>query len=81
MEIGLFQTGSSNTYAVEWYICEIPKLKPMFSGSPNPMELLPILPDTDKPEMEIGLFQTGSNNNYVVELDICEVSGSIDIRQ
>ena len=47
MEIGPFQTGSSYNYAAEWDICEIPTLKPMFSGSPNPMELLPILPDTE----------------------------------
>ena len=33
--------------ALECDICEIPTLKPMFSGSPNPMELLVILPDTD----------------------------------
>ena len=45
MEIGLFQTGSSNNYATERVIREIPTLKPMFSGSPNPAELLPTLSD------------------------------------
>lgn len=47
MEIGLFKTGSSNNYAVEWVISEISTLKPRFSGSPSPMELLSTLPDTD----------------------------------
>ena len=35
MEVGLFQTGSSYSYAAEWVICEITTLKPMFSRSPN----------------------------------------------
>jgi hypothetical protein len=30
MEIGLFQTGSSYSYAAEWLICVIPTLKRMF---------------------------------------------------
>ena len=48
MEIGLFQTGSSNNYAAERVIREIPTLKPMFSGSPITMVISLILSDTDK---------------------------------
>mgnify|MGYP003471694037 CR=1 FL=1 len=77
MEIGLFQTGSSNNYVVElveWDICEIPTLKPMFSGSPNPMDLLPIMTDNGGyPEIEIGLIQTGSSNKYAAERVIREI--------
>ena len=74
MEIGLFQTGSSNNYAVKWDICEIPTLKPMFSASPNPMDLLSILTDNGKyPDIEIGLFQTGSSYNYAAVWHICEI--------
>jgi hypothetical protein len=47
MEIGLFQTGSSYNYAAERDICEIPTLKPMFSGSPITMVVSLILSDKD----------------------------------
>ena len=46
----------------------------MFSGSPNPMDLLPILTDNGEyPEMEIGLIQTGSSNKYAAERVIIEI--------
>ena len=65
METGLFQTGSSYNNSAERLFCEIPTLKTMFSGSPNPMDLFPMLTDNGEyPEMEIGLFQTGSSYNY-----------------
>ena len=65
MEICLLQTGSSYNYAVEWDICEIPTLKPMFSRSLNLMDILLIMIDYGKyPEMETGLFQTGSSYNF-----------------
>ena len=46
----------------------------MFSVSPNPMDLLPILTnDGNYPEMEIGLFQTASSYNYAAEMVFCEI--------
>jgi hypothetical protein len=47
MEIDLIQTGSSYNYAAEGVICEIPTLKPVFSGSPITMVVSLILSDTD----------------------------------
>jgi len=65
MEISLFKTGSSYNYAAEWYICEIPTLKPMFSRLLNLINILLIMIDNGKyPEMETGLFQTGSSYNF-----------------
>ena len=42
------QTGSSNNYTMEWVICEIPTSKPMFSRSPNTMDMFPTLSDIPK---------------------------------
>ena len=47
MEIGLLQTGSSNNYATEGVIRDIPTLKPTFSGSPITMVVSLIPFDTD----------------------------------
>ena len=72
MEIGLFQTESSYNYRAEWVFCEIPMLEPMFSRSPNVMDILPIVADNGKnPEMEIDLYQTGSSFRLVIIVGQC----------
>ena len=74
IKYGGWKTGSNYNFEMAWDIHEIPTLKPMFSGSLNPVNLLSILPINDKyPEMEIDLLQTGSSYNYAAEGVICEI--------